>query len=200
MKYGKVQSSNSKVSEDRTDNVDNTANLKNADMLHIDSLTSNINVHFPIDITTSQEISSMNQSNCISAKSLQRFQRWKPGLEPKECWINDEVCFTRGTWIYTVVDLHLSQSSMLWPLGTRACLDLIFTVWQLTIYLHLVVKRAFFFLIFIPNEWVDWVSKYHTIYTSCFNACSFWNGVLLVRFYNPARSYLKMWSEINIFH
>ena len=97
VKYGKVQSSNSKVSEDRTDNVDNTANLKNADMLHIDSLTSNINVHFPIDITTSQEISSMNQSNCISAKSLQRFQRWKPGLEPKECWINDEVCFTRGT-------------------------------------------------------------------------------------------------------
>ena len=97
MKYGKVQSSNSKVSEDRTDNVDNIANLKNADMLHIDSLTSNINVHFPIDITTSQEISSMNQSNCISAKSLQRFQQWKPGLEPKECWINDEVCFTRGT-------------------------------------------------------------------------------------------------------
>ena len=68
VKYGKVQSSNSKVSEDRTDNADNTANLKNADMLHIDSLTSN--VHFPIDIT-SREISSMNQSNCISAESLQ---------------------------------------------------------------------------------------------------------------------------------
>ena len=95
MKYGKVQSSNSKVSEDSTDNVDNTANLKNADTLHIDSLTSN--VHFPIDVTTSQEISSMNQSNCISAESLKRFQRWKPGLEPKECWINDEMSFTRGT-------------------------------------------------------------------------------------------------------
>ena len=95
MKYGKVQSSDSKASEDRTDNVDNAANLKNADMLHIVSLTSN--VHFPIDITTSQEISSMNQSNCISAESLQRFQRWKPGLEPEECWINDEVSFTRGT-------------------------------------------------------------------------------------------------------
>ena len=91
MKYGKVPRCNGKVSEDRTDNVDNTASLKNADMLHIDSLTSN--VQFPIDITTSQEISSMSQSNCISAESLQRFQRWKPGLDPKECWINDEVSF-----------------------------------------------------------------------------------------------------------
>lgn len=181
MKYGKVQSSNSKVSEDRTDNVDNSANLKNADMLHIDSLTSNINVHFPIDITTSQEISSMNQSNCISAESLQRFQRWKPGLEPKECWINDEVCFTRGTWIYTVVDLHLSQSSTLWPLGSPACLDLIFTVWQLTICTWL--SSGLFFLIFIPNESNGWTECQSTIlYTSCFNACSFWNGVLLVRF------------------
>ena len=95
VQYEKVQSNNNKVSEDRTDNVDKTAYLKNDDMLHIDSLTSN--VHFPIDITTSQEISSMNQSNCISAESLQRFQQWKPGLEPKECWINDEVSFTRGT-------------------------------------------------------------------------------------------------------
>jgi len=91
VKYGKVPHCNGKVSEDRTDNVDNTASLKNADMLHIDSLTSN--VQFPIDITTSQEISSMSQSNCISAESLQRFQRWKPGLDPKECWINDEVSF-----------------------------------------------------------------------------------------------------------
>ena len=69
VQYEKVQSNNNKVSEDRTDNVDNTAYLKNDDMLHIDSLTSN--VHFPIDITTSQEISSMNQSNCISAESVQ---------------------------------------------------------------------------------------------------------------------------------
>ena len=95
MQYEKVQSNNNKVSEDRTDNVDKTAYLKNDDMLHIDSLTSN--VHFPIDITTSQEISSMNQSNCISAESLQRFQQWKPGLEPEECWINDEVSFSKGT-------------------------------------------------------------------------------------------------------
>lgn len=179
MKYGKVQSSNSKVSEDRTDNVDNTANLKNADMLHIDSLTSNINVHFPIDITTSQEISSMNQSNCISAKSLQRFQRWKPGLEPKECWINDEVCFTRGTWIYTVVDLHLSQSLNVWPLGSPACLDLIFTVWQLTICTWL-SSGLFFKFSYPTNEWTECQST--ILYTSCFNACSFWNGVLLVRF------------------
>ena len=95
LKHERVQSSNGKVMEDRTDNVDNTGNLKNADMLHVDSLTSN--VHFSIDITTSQEISSMNQSNCISAESLQRFQQWKPGLEPEECWINDEVSFSKGT-------------------------------------------------------------------------------------------------------
>ena len=95
MKHERVQNSNGKVTEDRTDNVDNTGNLKNADMLHVDSLTSN--VHFPVDITTSQEISSINQSNCISAESLQRLQQWKPGLEPEECWINDEVSFSKGT-------------------------------------------------------------------------------------------------------
>ena len=144
MKYGKVQSSNSKVSEDRTDNVDNTANLKNADMLHIDSLTSNINVHFPIDITTSQEISSMNQSNCISAKSLQRFQRWKPGLEPKECWINDEVCFTRGTWIYTVVDLFASFTELNVVTAGIASMSGFDFHCLATNCLHLVVKRAFF--------------------------------------------------------
>ena len=94
LKHERVQSSNGKVMEDRRDNVDDTGNLKNADMLHVDSLTSN--VHFAIDITTSQEISSMNQSNCISAESLQRFQQWKPGLEPEECWINDEVSFSKG--------------------------------------------------------------------------------------------------------
>ena len=92
VKDGKLQSSNyGNVSKDRIDNVDNTAHLKDVDVLHEDSLTSK--VHFPIDITTTQEISSMNQNNCISAESLQRFQQWKPGLEHKECCINDEVSF-----------------------------------------------------------------------------------------------------------
>ena len=134
--------------EDRTDNVDDTGNLKNADMLHVDSLTSN--VHFPIDITTSQEISSMNQSNCISAESLQRFQQWKPGLEPEECWINDEVSFSKGAWNYTVVDLHFSQSSMSRPLRLLAYPD--FFHFLATNYLHLVAKQAllkFSFLTFM---------------------------------------------------
>ena len=77
VKDGKVQS--------RTDNVDNIASLKN---VVLDSPTSN--VPFSIDVTT-QELSSIKQNTCISAESLQRFQQWKPGLEPKECWINDEV-------------------------------------------------------------------------------------------------------------
>ena len=55
VKDGKLQSSNGNVSEDRIDNVDNTAHLKDVDVLHEDSLTSK--VHFPIDITTTQEIS-----------------------------------------------------------------------------------------------------------------------------------------------
>ena len=71
MKHGRVQSSNGKVTEDRADKVDNTGNLKNAGMLHLDSLDSNVHVHsFPIHKTTSQETSSVNQSNCISAESL----------------------------------------------------------------------------------------------------------------------------------
>ncbi|XP_068712639.1 uncharacterized protein [Montipora foliosa] len=49
-----------------------------------------VNVPFPINISTSPEISSMNQNNCISLKSYQRFQQWKPDLDKKECWINDE--------------------------------------------------------------------------------------------------------------
>jgi len=44
---------------------------------------------FPINITTSQDISSINENNSISAQSLQRFQQWKPGLAHKECCIND---------------------------------------------------------------------------------------------------------------
>ena len=57
-----------------------------------------VNAHFPINITTTSEISSMNQNNCITAESLQRFKQWKPGLDHKECWINDEVSF-QGNWI-----------------------------------------------------------------------------------------------------
>ena len=148
MKHERVQNSNGKVTEDRTDNVDNTGNLKNADMLHVDSLTSN--VHFPVDITTSQEISSINQSNCISAESLQWFQQWKPGLEPEECWINDEVSFSKGTWIYTVVDLHLSQSSISWPRRLPAYPD--FFHFLATNYIHLVVKWAFLKFSFSTNE------------------------------------------------
>ena len=40
---------------------------------------------FSINITTSQDISSMNENNSISAQSLQRFQQWKPGLAHEEC-------------------------------------------------------------------------------------------------------------------
>ena len=91
-KTRKVQRSNGNVSKDTTENVDNTACM-NDDKLHEVFLTCIGNAHFPIDITTTQEISSMNQNNCISAESLQRFQQWKPGVEPEECWINDEVSY-----------------------------------------------------------------------------------------------------------
>lgn len=111
VKTSKVQRSNGNVSKDRTENVDNTARM-NVDKLHEVSLTCTSNAHFPIDITTTQEISSMNQNNCISAESLQRFQQWKPGIEPEECWINDEVsfkaiCIFHRAWCYGCWDCQI---------------------------------------------------------------------------------------------
>ena len=73
---GKVES---KVQHKKDKNISNGNN--SADMKE----------DFQINITTSENISSMNQNNFISSDSLQRFQQWKPGLCHKECWINDEV-------------------------------------------------------------------------------------------------------------
>ncbi|XP_068746319.1 uncharacterized protein [Montipora capricornis] len=52
--------------------------------------STNMDDLFPVNISTSPDISSMNQNNCLSMESFQRFQQWKLGLKQEECWINDE--------------------------------------------------------------------------------------------------------------
>ena len=58
-----------------------------------DNISADVDESCQINITTTKDISSMNQNNYISADSLQRFQEWKPGFCYKECWINDEVSY-----------------------------------------------------------------------------------------------------------
>ena len=67
----------------------------NCTRLHLQSNKCSLTTNelFPVNISTSPDISFMNQNNCLSMKSFQRFQQWKLGLKQEECWINDEVNF-----------------------------------------------------------------------------------------------------------
>lgn len=85
------------VNEDKKkvidDKVQSEVQLNKEQNMNKSNNKADVDEDFQIDITTTKDVSCMNQNNYISADSLKRFQEWKPGLCDKECWINDEVTY-----------------------------------------------------------------------------------------------------------